>query len=724
MNLSEALDAALPEIPKARLSRSRPPRLDPDLVVRADTLDGEPFFGILQRGKGNYFRFQPAQWQLAQLFDGVRGYEEIAAHFNEETGGELTAKDIELFATNLDEVDFWFKTPQEKNLAYSARLKAQRGRRANRKSKVNLAHISFSAWDPDRYLTSLDRVVGRFIYSRWSVLAVVLLFCFEAVVFVAKWKDFGPDIPLYYNFTHKTFLDFAEFWLLLFGLGFIHESAHGLTCKHYGGEVHSMGLMFLYLTPAFFVDVTESWISATKIQRLATIIAGIWIEMTVCGIAMIVWTNSQPGQFVHDFAYKVILITGLAVIVMNLNPLLKLDGYYFLTELIGIPDLKERSTSFVSGWFQSRVLRLPAEVPSIPRRRVPLFVVYAVVSGAYSYLMLFAVLRFSYNISSKIMAEFALIPVGAAAFVMFRSRIDSLTRVVKEMWRSNVGTAFQLRPQYLWIGAVVLTLLFAPIFRDRENAYFVVEAADPSTLHAVINGRIDAVYVREGERVHPGQALLRLSSTDAAALTSSAVAASNSARFQAFEAQLEGQSIGSAAASEEAAARSGSLAQEANASLVVKATEEGTVLTPDPASLLYRHVGAGEAMLTLAATNAASANATGFESVRLFIPAEALRRTEPGAEVALAPPGQFSILRMKLPPIDGEAVSLPAGLMEHQDYKGIALPTFYTGRLLLPAHAPSLPLGMGGNAKIFGPRRSLFMRVADVAMSTVRAHIW
>lgn len=33
---------------------------------------------------------------------------------------------------------------------------------------------------------------------------------------------------------------------------------------------------------------------------------------------------------------------------MNLNPLLKLDGYYFFTETIGIPDLKERSTAFVS----------------------------------------------------------------------------------------------------------------------------------------------------------------------------------------------------------------------------------------------------------------------------------------------------------------------------------------------------------------------------------------
>ncbi len=90
----------------------------------------------------------------------------------------------------------------------------------------------------------LDGSVGRFIYSRWCVLAVVLLFCFEGAMFVAKWSEFGPDIPLYYNFAHKLSMDFAEFGILLFGLGFIHESDHGLTCKHYGGEGHTMGLMF------------------------------------------------------------------------------------------------------------------------------------------------------------------------------------------------------------------------------------------------------------------------------------------------------------------------------------------------------------------------------------------------------------------------------------------------------------------------------------------------
>ena len=101
---------------------------------------------------------------------------------------------------------------------------------------------------------------------------------------------------------------------MLLVIGFIHESSHGLTCKHYGGEVHSMGLMFLYLTPCFYVDVTESWVSASRLQRMATIIAGIWIEMILCGIAVIVWTNTQPGEWINDFCYKLILLTGIAVV--------------------------------------------------------------------------------------------------------------------------------------------------------------------------------------------------------------------------------------------------------------------------------------------------------------------------------------------------------------------------------------------------------------------------
>ncbi|MDE3188149.1 MAG: biotin/lipoyl-binding protein [Acidobacteriota bacterium] len=614
----------------------------------------------------------------------------------------------------MDGSDFWYKTPQEKNLALSEKLLAQRGRRG--RSKIDLAHIGFSAWDPDRYLGWLDGAIGSYVYSRWCVLAVVLLFFFEATVFISKWSILGPDTVLYFNFAHKSLLDLTQFWLLFLILGFFHESAHGLTCKHYGGQVHRMGFMFIYLAPAFFVDVTEIWISTTKIQRLATIIAGIWVEMILCGLAMIVWSNTRTGEWLHDFAYQIILLTGFAVALINLNPLIKLDGYYFFTELIEIPDLKERSTAFLSGWFQNRILRLPVETPVVPRRRAPFFIVYALASGAYSYLLLFFAIRFSYNIASHWLAEFALVPAGALAFVIFRSRLRSLRKVAREFWERKLGSDLRWGSVHTLVTATLAAILFLPIWRDRVGAFYVIEPMHSHTLHAAVAGRVNEVLVQQGERVRAGQPLFRMSSLTAASMESSSAAQVSSARFQTFNAQLQGRSIGTAAARQSGAAHFEELAHEAQASLVIAAPADGTVLTQNPGLLLDQDVASGQSLLDLADA--------GPRVARIFIPASQLDRIPTGAEVALTLPGQFSVLRMTLPPPGGDAVALPPGLIARQDYKGIQLAVFYSARVTLSVRDGNPMFGVSGQAKIFGVRRSLAERTLILFWDLIKAHAW
>ena len=101
---------------------------------------------------------------------------------------------------------------------------------------------------------------------------------------------------------------------------------------------------------------------------------------------------------VHDFAYKVMMVTGIGVTLLNLNPLIKLDGYYLLTELINEADLKERSTAYVSSWTRKHIFRLPAEVEYVPRHRRVLYIVYSLLSGVYSYTLMSLVVLFVYNI--------------------------------------------------------------------------------------------------------------------------------------------------------------------------------------------------------------------------------------------------------------------------------------------------------------------------------------
>jgi putative peptide zinc metalloprotease protein len=717
MNLSEALDAALPDIPRARLARSRPPRIDPDLIIREDVVDGEPIIAVYQRSTANLLRLKPTQWQLAGLFDGVRTYQEIAEAFQAQTGIPLDAEEARTFAENMDEGGFWYKNPKEKNIAMNEKLAAQRSRRVQTGSSFNVAHIQFSAWDPDRYFTWLDQKIGKYAFNRWMVLVAVLLFVFEAVVFIAKWNVIGPDIPVYYDFSRKSFSDLVEFWWMLLVIGFLHESSHGLTCKHYGGEVHSMGLMFLYLTPAFYVDVTESWVSASRLQRLATIIAGIWIEMMLCSVAVILWLNTQPGEWIHEFCYKLILLTGLAVVVINFNPLIKLDGYYFFTEWLRVPDLKERSTSFLIGWIQRHVFRLAVEVPVVSRRRVPLFVIYALISGAYSYLLLWVFVRFSYNVFFHWFAELALVPAAVLAFVIFRSRLQGLQNFVMNFFRTRTAEgAFRLTPLHAVVGIVLLVLLFVPMMRDRMNAYFVIEPRDTHQVHAGLPGKILAVYVKEGEAVRKGQLMARLQSMNAASASEEAAEQVASSQAEVFSAELRHAGLGPALVAQQAARSSSALAREQGALLAVTAPSGGVVATSDPASLLNRDVITGETLLTIVDPSQLVA--------RLYIPVSEMDRIRVGDPVSLHPASRFSEIKARLGTIEGSAVPVPAGVLAEQEYKGITIPTFYTTRIPLDPRDDGIQPGMCGQAKIFGRRRSLASRIMTSLGNQLHTHFW
>jgi len=231
-----------------------------------------------------------------------------------------------------------------------------------------------------------------------------------------------------------------------------------------------------------------------------------------------------------------------------------------------------------------------------------------------------------------------------------------------------------------------------------------------------VPGRVNAVLVVEGQTVRAGQPLVSMISLEAASLHSAAEAHSSDARFQAVSAELRGESIGGAAARQSASAAYAGLSHEVQSSLVVGAPGDGTVLTRDPAALLGREVASGQPLLELADA--------GPSVVRIYIPVSGLERIHPGAEVGLALPDRFSIVRMPLGPLGSDAVSLPPGLVASQDYKGIKLPIFYCARMALPTSAGDPKFGTSGQAQIFGQRRSLAARFLAILLNLAKAHLW
>src|ERR1700720_1136443 len=98
MNLAEALNAALPDLP-ARSARAGYPRLDPALIAHENIEDGQPIVVAMIRGSDKIFRISIDQWRIIELFDGVRSYEEISELYAERYGVIHTAEAFQEFAS-------------------------------------------------------------------------------------------------------------------------------------------------------------------------------------------------------------------------------------------------------------------------------------------------------------------------------------------------------------------------------------------------------------------------------------------------------------------------------------------------------------------------------------------------------------------------------------------------------------------------------------------------
>ena len=240
MNITEALNVALPDIP-ARMIAQHYPRMAADIVAQEHIEDGRPVIRVYVPSAESMFKFPPQQWALAQLFDGRRSYDEIAEMFSLQTGSAYSMEEVRDFAGELDTLKFWYKTPQEKNIVLMQKSAEERRKLLKKKSKYgDLSMIAFPAFNPDKFLTWVYRYTS-FFYTGWFTLLTLCAFAFSAGITITHWSEIGRDTLEFYNFADKSWGDVAYFYLLAVVVLCLHELGHGHACKHFGGRVPAMG---------------------------------------------------------------------------------------------------------------------------------------------------------------------------------------------------------------------------------------------------------------------------------------------------------------------------------------------------------------------------------------------------------------------------------------------------------------------------------------------------
>ncbi len=559
-----------------------------DLVMQRQLFRGAEYYVIKDPLALTYFRLQHVEGFLITLLDGKRTLKEVHRLFlirfpNE----ELTVKDIAVFVNQMSGAGLL-------NINARRFVSVARARETVRTSWLQmwgkllagLLFMRFPLFDPSGWLGGLSHAI-RFVWTKWFV-GLSLAFITWTVFWLVVNADAFAQNTINFFSADNLFL----VWVTIIFVKTIHEFGHATTCRHFGGEVHEMGICLICFAPAGYVDASDAWMMRNKAHKLYTTIAGIFIEFVIAGIAAHLWLY-LPAGLAKNLAFNAMIVASVNTVFFNANPLMKFDGYYVLSDYLEIPNLRTKAMAYCSYHIQRLLLgyrNLIQEGVLGDERHNRVFIVYAVLAFAYMLTVIVSLVQ----VFANFLAPYGLHDFGLAlglfvegSFVMF-----PIVKVLSDAFSAGKGNMVRERnvlthvARWLIPTVVLLSLLaFAPShFKIGQQA--VITAATSERAGLEVAGVVEKVHVKTGAWVDAGQPILTLRNDDVT--TDATVAQINYLEsLQSLSSLQSGRGMQvtaqapKAAMAVESAAFAEQRARRTLEQLIVRAPTSGYVVTPD-----------------------------------------------------------------------------------------------------------------------------------------------
>ncbi len=474
-------------------------KLRPDVEITEQMQRGEKCYVIKDPLSLRYFRISELEHSVASLMDGANTVDDICSKIAERTGGlQIPKETIADFAVTLRRANLLANTfPDDARVLYRT-MKARRKMLGLRHKIKNILYVKIPLVDPDKFLTRTYSCVS-FVFTWGFMVVAAIVFLLAARIVTGEWDRLVGGLE-----GLLTLENLFYFWFLFIAVKVIHELGHAYTCKHYGGEVHEMGLLFLVLTPCLFTNVSDAWTFKKGRAKFFTSFAGIIIELFLAALAALVWaaTFEYPG-LVHELSYKIMILCSITSILFNGNPLMKFDGYYILSDYLQLPNLRANSMRCVGGCFRKYLLKMPEEGADIREPVTRIYLIYGLLAMTW----LFSVML---GICVGMLRAFYLFGLWITFFTVFGLSMK-IVRTGKFYAKNydKVGLSGRTRVIVLVVLAGLIYLLFFHTIDAQVTSTFVLQPQNLTTVTAPRTSVLAEVYVREGEKVRKGRPIMR-----------------------------------------------------------------------------------------------------------------------------------------------------------------------------------------------------------------------
>jgi len=475
-----------------------PLREDLRLIPGASAVDGAPTWVLIDPVRGKYFQIGWAAYQMLSRWNG-RSAEAVLSQIHAETTCRTTFKDLEDLLRFLYGNHLMRDPPQGGYRTYAVQAEAAKPPwlkwlvhhylfvqvplvRPDRLLRATLPFVEWLFAKPMAWTIGVIGLVGIYLTSR-------------------QWDTFTAT--MLHFFTPRGF---ALYVLCLVVVKVFHELGHAYTATRYGCRVSTMGIALILLVPMLYSDTSDAWKLTSRRQRAAIGAAGMVVELSIAAVAILMWNFLDDGV-ARSLAF-IMATTSLALgLAINLNPFMRFDGYYVLSDVLGIANLHERAFAF--GQWQLRRLLFGLDMPMpepVSHARRCFLVGFAWATWAYRFMLFLGIAFLVYHFFFKVLG-LILFAVEIGWFILL-----PIGRELKAWWTLREAVREQ-RVAWVFAGAAVslMMVLFIP-WSDRISLPAVLEASPHATIYAPMPGKIVDVALKEGRHVEKGESLIALES--------------------------------------------------------------------------------------------------------------------------------------------------------------------------------------------------------------------
>ena len=443
-----------------------------------------------------FYRFTGVQAAVLEAFDGSRDLDTVAREVSARCRTAVEVSQLEEFAGKLrgflllDHPACW------------ARL--QSVQRPKNRLLSSILSIKVHAFNPDALLAGLERKF-RFCFSTgFGVVAGISVFSAVCLTIV-NWESLALGIASLFSLYSVPLV-----LCVMFGVMTVHEFAHSVALKHFGGKVEEMGFMILYFIPAFYCNVNDAWM-LPKRARIWVTLAGVYIQICIWAWATIAWRLLSPETFLSRLCVVTIAFSGIQTL-FNFMPLIRLDGYYLLSDLLEIPNLRPRAF----GYLKSRLGLLFAggrqPVPLATAREKRIYVLYGISSFLFSAALVWIMVS---RLGGWLVREYQAWGLVLIAGVALMALPAGKKEDTKAKGRLTVRLAVRLgkAPWVLLFLILIVVTVFLP-WELKVSGDFTIRPNQQVSVNPEISGTLQVINVDEGSRVKTGDVLAVIQNLD------------------------------------------------------------------------------------------------------------------------------------------------------------------------------------------------------------------